>query len=275
MADRAMVDRALWGMRAYGVLAWMWIRVSMTYRASFVMLTLGQFLITGHDFLAITVMFATVDALGGFSLAEVAFLYGGAGLCLGLADLILGNIERLGKIRLGTFDAMMIRPVPLFAQMASDAFALRRLGRITQATVVLVWSLVVLDVDWTLGRALTVPYLVVFGTAIFVSLFTLGAAFQFWTTDGSEAANAFTYGGNTLTQYPLAIYPVEVVRAVTFIVPLAFVNWYPALYVLGVDDPFDLPAAFQVASPVVAALFVAVAALTWRTALRHYRSTGS
>lgn len=276
MADRAMVDRALWGMRAYGVLAWMWIRVSMTYRASFVMLTLGQFLITGLDFLAITVMFSTVDALGGFSLAEVAFLYGGAGLCLGLADLILGNIERLGqKIRLGTFDAMMIRPVPLFAQMASDAFALRRLGRITQATVVLVWSLVVLDVDWTLGRALTVPYLVVFGTAIFVSFFTLGAAFQFWTTDGSEAANAFTYGGNTLAQYPLTIYPTEVVKALTFIVPIAFVNWYPSLYILGRPDPLGLPAATRFASPVAALAIGALAAWAWHSGVRRYRSTGS
>jgi ABC-2 type transport system permease protein len=73
----------------------------------------------------------------------------------------------------------------------------------------------------------------------------------------------------------LAIYPVEVVRGVTFILPLAFVNWYPALYVLGVEDPFGFPDWFRLASPVVAALFVGAAALGWRVALRHYRSTGS
>ena len=271
-----MVDRIAWGLRAYALLAWTWIRVSMSYRASFVMLTLGQFLVTGLDFLGIVIMFTTVEALGGFSLAEIGFLYGGAGLCLGLADLILGNIERLGqRIRLGTFDAMMIRPMPLFAQMAADEFALRRLGRVTQATIVLVWSLVILDVDWTLGRALTVPYLIVFGTAIFVSLFTLGAAFQFWTTDGSEAANAFTYGGNTLAQYPLTIYPAEAVKALTFLVPLAFVNWYPSLFILGRQDPLRLPTAMQFASPVAALALGALAALAWHGGVRRYRSTGS
>jgi ABC-2 type transport system permease protein len=269
-------ENVLWGARAYLLLAGAWIRVSMVYRTSFVMLTLGQFLITGLDFVAILVMFANVDALGGFGLAEIAFLYGGSGLCLGLADLLLGNIERLGtRIRMGTFDAMMVRPVPLYAQSCADEFALRRLGRITQAAVVFVWSILLLDVDWSPGRVAMLPYLLVFGTLIFVALFTLGAAFQFWTTDGSEAANAFTYGGNTLTQYPLTIYPAEAVKALTFLVPVAFVNWYPSLYILDRPDPFGLPAVMQFASPVAALVLCLLAALAWRTGVRRYRSTGS
>jgi len=261
---------------AYGLLARMWIRVSMTYRASFAILTLGQFLITGLDFLAIMIMFATVDALGGFTLEEVAFLYGGSALCLGLADLLLGNIERLGaRIRTGTFDAMLIRPVPVYVQMCADEFALRRLGRITQAILVFGWSLVVVDVDWDASRVAMVPYLVVFGTLIFLAIFTVGAAVQFWTTDASEVANAFTYGGMTLAQYPMTIYPTEAVRALTFLIPLTFVNWYPSLYILERDDPLGLPSAVQFASPIAAAILCAVAALAWRAGVGHYRSTGS
>ncbi len=271
-----MVERLVWGLRAYVLLSWTWVRVSMSYRASFVMLALGQFLVTGLDFAAILVMFSTVDALGGFSLPEVAFLYGGAGLCLGLADLLLGNIERLGqRIRLGTLDAMMTRPVPLFAQVAADEFALRRLGRITQSSLVLAWSITVLDLDWTPATVLTVPYLVLFGTAIFLAVFTLGAAFQFWTTDGSEAANAFTYGGNTLAQYPLTIYPAQAVKALTFLVPLAFVNWYPSLFILGREDPLGLPTVTQFASPLAALVLGGLAAWAWRSGVRRYRSTGS
>ena len=275
MAD-TLVARTLWGLRAYGILAAAWVRVSMTYRASFVMLTLGQFLITLLDFVAIVILFTNVDALGGFGLAEIAFLYGGTSLCLGLADLVLGNIERLGtKIRLGTFDAMMVRPVPLFAQVCADDFALRRLGRITQAAVVLTLAAVVVDVDWTWLRAAMVPYLIVCGTGIFLAIFTLGAALQFWTTDGSEAANAFTYGGSTVTQYPLTIYPTELVKALTFVIPVAMVNWYPTLYILGRPDPFGFPDALQFASPLAVLGLGLLAALAWRTGVRRYRSTGS
>ena len=216
----------------------MWIRVSMTYRTSFVILTVGQFLITGLDFVAIVIMFTNVDVLGGYSLAEIGFLYGASSLALGIADLVLGNIERLGtSIRMGTFDAMMIRPVPVFAQMCADDFALRRLGRITQAAVVFGWAIAHTDIAWTPARLAMMPAMVAFGTLIFLGIFTLGAAFQFWTNDASEVANAFTYGGNTVTQFPLTIYPFDAIKALTFIVPVGFVNWYPSLFILGRPDP--------------------------------------
>jgi ABC-2 type transport system permease protein len=268
--------RLSWSLRAYLLLAWMWIRVSMTYRTSFVILTIGQFLITGLDFVAILVMFSSVDALGGFNLHEIAFLYGGSALCLGIADLLLGNIERLGlRIRMGTFDAMLVRPIPVYVQMCADDFALRRLGRITQAALVFCWAVLTLELDWTPARVAMVPYLVVFGSAIFLAIFTLGAAVQFWTADASELANSFTYGGSTLAQFPMTIYPVEAVKALTFIVPITFVNWYPSLYILGKEDPLGLPAVVQLASPLAALLLGCVAALAWRAGVRRYRSTGS
>jgi ABC-2 type transport system permease protein len=272
----AIPQRLSWSVRAYFMLAWMWIRVSMTYRTSFAILTLGQFLITGLDFAAIVVMFSAVDVLGGFDLHEIAFLYGGSALCLGIADLILGNIERLGlRIRMGTFDAMLVRPISVYIQMCADDFALRRLGRISQAAVVFAWAVLTLDLDWTATRVAMVPYLVVFGSAIFVAIFTLGAAIQFWTADSSELANSFTYGGSTLAHFPMTIYPVEAVKALTFVIPITFVNWYPSLYILGKDDPLGLPEIVQFASPLAALLLGLAAAVVWRAGVRRYRSTGS
>jgi ABC-2 type transport system permease protein len=117
--------------------------------------------------------------------------------------------------------------------------------------------------------------MVVSGTAIFGALFVVGAAFQFVSMDGSEAANAFTYGGNAITQYPLTIYPSELVKGLTFLVPVAFVNWYPALFILGRPDPFRLPTALQFSSPIAALLLCAVAGFAWHSGVRRYRSTGS
>jgi ABC-2 type transport system permease protein len=221
-------------------------------------------------------MFASVDILGGFSLPEIAFLYAGSALCLGVADLVVGNIERLGlRIRMGTFDGMLVRPVPAFVQVCADEFAVRRLGRIAQGLGVFVWALTQLDIDWTPARLAMAPYLVLCGSTIFIGVFTIGAAVQFWTADASELANSFTYGGSTLAQFPMTIYPREAVKALTFVIPITFVNWYPSLYILGRHDPLGLPTAVQFASPVAAAATIALAALVWRTGVRRYRSTGS
>jgi ABC-2 type transport system permease protein len=264
------------GIRAYWWIVAMWVRSTMAYRTSFVMLTLGQFAGIGLEFVGIYIMFMHTDQLGGFSLAEVAFLYGTSGLAIGLADLLLGSIERIGnRIRDGSLDVMLVRPVSAFAQAAADQFALRRLGRIVQAAIVLTWSIWTLDIDWTWDRILMVPLMLVCGGVIFAGIFVLGAAFQFAAGDAAEVAFAFTYGGNFLTQYPPTIFARELVRTATFVVPLAFVNWMPAMHVLGHDDPLGLPAYADFASPVAALLVACVAALAWRTALRSYRSTGS
>ena len=42
-------------------------------------------------------------------------------------------------------------------------------------------------------------------------------------------------------QYPMTIFPRELVRSLTYLLPLAFVNWYPCLFLLGRTDPFGLP----------------------------------
>ncbi|KUL35703.1 transporter [Streptomyces sp. NRRL F-4489] len=279
MADRhpgARLDALRYGLSGYGLLARMWTRSALAYRASFALMTLGNFAASGLDFLAIRMMFAHVPALGGYSLPEVAFLYGTCSLALGLADLLVGSLERLGaRIRDGTLDTLLLRPAPVWAQLAADRFAPRRLGRAVQGLLVLGWSLGSLDVDWTPGRVLMVPLMAVCGAVIFGAVFTAGAAFQFWAQDAAELQNSLTYGGTALLRYPPTVFARDLVRAVTFLVPLAFVNWLPALWVLGRPYPLGLPGWTAFLSPAVAALAAALAALAWRHGLRAYRSTGT
>ncbi|MGW6733393.1 ABC transporter permease [Streptomyces sp. NPDC055013] len=254
----------------------MWIRSAMTYRASFVVTVVGNLLVTGLDFVAILLMFSQVDSLGGWSLPEVAFLYGLSATAFGIADLTFGSMDVLGgRMRDGSFDTLLVRPVPVLAQVAADHFALRRLGRITQGALVLGWGLLAVDVDWTAAKVLLVPVMVVCGGVIFCALFVAGASFQFLAQDAAEVQNAFTYGGTTLLQYPPTVFGTDFVRGVTFVLPLAFVNWVPASYVLERPYPLGLPQWAAFASPLVAAVCCALAGLAWRAGLRSYRSTGS
>ncbi|MEU2515374.1 ABC transporter permease [Streptomyces syringium] len=254
----------------------MWVRSTMAYRASFVIMVVGNFLTSGLDFVAILLMFSHIDALGGFSLPEIALLYGATSTSFGLVDLFLGNAERVGRrVRDGTLDTLLVRPVPVLAQIAADRFALRRLGRITQGLVVLVWGLTRADVAWTPVDVLLVPVMLISGAGIFAALFVTGAAFQFWANDASQAQNSFTYGGRTLLQYPPTVFSQDLVRGVTFVVPLAFVNWLPALRILGREDPLGLPGWVDFCGPAVALVMIALSGLAWRAGLRSYRSTGS
>jgi ABC-2 type transport system permease protein len=143
----------------------------------------------------------------------------------------------------------------------------------TQAAVVFTWAATY--VDWTPARAGVAVMMVASGGAIFFGLFVMFSCVQFLTKDATEFANAFTYGGATLTQYPLTIFPKELTRSLTFVIPVAFVNWYPCLYLLGRDDPFGLPGWLQLCSPLAGLAMVGASLLVWRAGVRRYTSTGS
>ncbi|MFE0257880.1 ABC transporter permease [Streptomyces sp. NPDC059010] len=254
----------------------MWVRSSMTYRTSFAITLIGNLTMTGMDFVGILLMFSQVDTLGGWSLPEVAFLYGLSVTAFGIADLALGSMDVLGaRMRDGSFDTLLVRPAPVLVQVGADRFALRRLGRIVQGGLVLGWALMSVDVDWTAAKVLLLPVMVISGAAIFSAVFVAGAAFQIYAQDAAEVQNAFTYGGTTLLQYPPTVFGKDLVRGVTFVLPLAFVNWVPAAHVLGRPYPIALPQWTVCAPPLVAAACCALAGLAWRTGLRSYRSTGS
>lgn len=258
----------------YARIARMWIRASLAYPLSFALLTLSSLVMTALDFVGIWLMFHTVDHLGDFDLREIALLYGASGLGIGVADMLIGSVEQLGQhVRTGSLDTMLLRPVPLLVQVCADRFALRRLGRISQATVVFAWGAGI--VDWTPGRILVALGMVAGAILLYFGLFVGFSCIQFWTQDATEFANAFTYGGNTITQYPLSIYPQAVVRSLTFVLPIAFVSWYPCLTLLGRTDPWGTPGWFGWLTLPVGVVCMAAAGALWRSGVRHYTSTGS
>jgi ABC-2 type transport system permease protein len=136
-------------------------------------------------------------------------------------------------------------------------------------------SVTALNVRWTGGRIVLVPLMIAGGALIAGSLITAGCALLFVAPDASLAVSATRQGAGLITQYPMTIYSRHLMILMTCIVPVGFVNWQPALYILSRPDPLGLPAAARFLAPVVAMVSVAGAAWAWRSGIRHYRSTGS
>lgn len=246
------------------------------YPVSLALFTLTACVAVGAELAAVFFVFAHAGRIAGFGIQEALLFYGLAGVSFRSADFLMGSVERLGAhIRDGTFDTMLIRPVSPLVQLATDEFSPRRLGNILPAAVALGYALTRDGIDWTPARVAVLPLLIVSGMVICGSVWTIGACVQFFVAEAREVANSVTYGGQALTEYPLAIYGRGVVRAVTYVVPLAFVSWQPGLYLLGRADPLGMPPVLRYAAPVVAVVLAAVAVLAWRSGLRHYESTGS
>jgi ABC-2 type transport system permease protein len=252
------------------------IRADWQYRTSFLLFFAGQVLVAGADFAAIAVIFSSVNAIDGWSASQVAFLFGMSGLSFGLGDLFISQVEHASThIKAGTFDQFLIRPIGTMWQLSGAEFATRRLGRSIQPIIVLVIALAVVDVAWTPAHILLVPLTVISGFVIFGAVWVVTSSLSFWTVETQEVASAFTYGGSTLTSYPIDVLGTWLKRIATFIVPLASVVYLPACALFDKPMPFDLPEWVAWTGPAVALIGALIARTVWVTAIRHYRSTGS
>ena len=265
------------GIRLYFRYLGVSIRSQMQYRASFVMLAAGHFLVTGSEVLGIWALFSRFGSLRGWRLAEVALFYGLIHVAFAIADAVGRGFDLFpGMVKSGDFDRLLLRPRSTALQVGSRELTLMRVGRLAQGLVVLLWASAALGLHWSVGRVALAVFAVVGGACLFTGLFVLQATLAFWTTETLEVMNALTYGGTETAQYPLAIYRRWFRRFFTFVVPLACVSYFPGVGVLGREDlAMGSPVWFRWSAPLIGVLFLAVSLQVWRFGVRHYRSTGS
>jgi len=263
-------------LRLYGRYISVSFSSQMQYRASFVMLTLGHFLMTGLEFVGIWALFDRFERLEGWSLPEVALFYGTINMAFALCDATSRGFDIVHTmIRSGEFDRLLLRPRSTVLQLAGQELTLRRIGRFSQGLIILLWAGRSLDVAWSLERLLLLVFAILGGACLFYGLIVLQATLAFWTTESLEIMNTTTYGGVETAQYPLTIYRDWFRRFFTYVIPLACVSYYPALAVLERPDPLGSTYIFQWVAPAVGIGFLAVCLRVWKIGVRHYRSTGS
>ena len=260
--------------RTYFVLTLSDVRSQMQYRASFAMQTLGNFLASCVDFLGIAALFSSFGALQGWSLYEVAVLYGIVNLSFALAEGIGRGFDEFARtIREGNFDRVLLRPRGTLFQVLASRLEISRVGRLLQGAAVLALGLAGLPEPLGLGQGLLLAACVAGGTMLFLGVLFLQAAACFWTLESLEVFNILTYGGLQAVAYPLDIYQAWLRNFLLYVVPLGCLNYLPSAVLFGKNLPFPAWSAYL--APLAGAAFLALGALAWRAGVRHYRSSGS
>jgi ABC-2 type transport system permease protein len=252
------------------------IRSQAQYRTSFLVEIAGSVLYGIVDTGTVLIMFNVTRTLGGFAFREAFLMAALAGCAFSLADLSVGNIERIRfYVRTGLLDAILVRPLGALPQLLAVDFSPRRVGRLVFTTGLVALATRTAGVHWTLPRAVLVVVTPIAGAVLFGAIFVASATVAFWWIDSGEFSSALTYGGRDFTAYPMTVYQGVFRRVFAYGIGFAFVGYYPALALEGRRDPLGLPAVAGWGGPVVALVACAAAGLLWRYAIRHYRSTGS
>ena len=247
------------------------IRSAMQYKLSFVLLTIGQFLVSFTALLGLWFMMSRFHTVEGFTFPEVLIGFSAVLAAFSIAESVGRAFDLFNRIIAnGEFDRMMLRPRPLIFQVLAAKMELSRMGRLVQSVIMLVYAIPASGIVWTPDKILTLVLMIACGAVVFGCLFLIYASICFFTLEGLEFMNVLTDGGREFGRYPFSIYGKEVLKFLTYVVPLALVQYYPLLYLIGRETN-----PLYMVFPVFCLLFALPAYGLWRIGLRNYKSTGS
>lgn len=247
------------------------LRSTMQYKVSFILMVTGRFLVSFNGILGVYFMLSRFGHVKGYTFGEVLLCFSIIQMDFALAECIGGGFAMFsGIVRQGEFDRILLRPHSAVLQVLGSKFRIDRVGLILQALAMFLYGIIVSPVDWTMGRVITVLFMLVGGTVLFISFFWLRAAFTFFTLEGIEAFNILTYGAKEHGKYPVDIYGKKMLQVCTYIIPYTLIQYYPLQYLLGRTERW-----YYGLYPLGVTGTVLVCYMAWRFGMRHYQSAGS
>ncbi|WP_195575608.1 ABC transporter permease [Paenibacillus sp. 1001270B_150601_E10] len=248
------------------------LKSQLQYRASFIMLTIGQCFTPLTSLAAMYFLFERFGQIKGWTYHEVALCFAVTYIAFSITECFARGFDTFSSlVRDGEFDRLLLRPRSTVLQVLGSKFEFSRIGRLGFSIGLLIWAMLQMPTPWTTMKLATLILMIAGGIIIYLSIFIMAATLSFWTIQGIEIVNVLTDGGREMTQYPLSIYHKNIRRFFTFIIPFACVNYLPLMVL--VDHKEAQP--FYSLLPLVSVLLLIPSIWLWRFGVRHYRSTGS
>lgn len=263
------------GVRIYFHMVGASIRAQLQYRYAFVMNILGWAMSYVGTAVTTWVMLYSFQALEGWTFWELIFLFALSVLSWGVCVIFFFHFRSLDQYILnGTFDRFLVRPVHPFFHFMAMKFDVGAFGQILFSVIAVWLAYDKLDLHWQLWKWVLLGGAVIGGTLIQGGTLVLISAIAFWTTRSERLYWVIMFPAKSLLNYPLTIYPRLVQWVVTFILPFAFVNYLPALFLLDKKQTAYSP-YWGFLSPLVGAVFFWLSWRFWIMGLNRYQSAGS
>lgn len=250
------------------------VRTHMEYRGALVIGWIAQAIGYAGTYASIALIITRFDNLGGWVWPEMALLlsFHLLAYALGASLSFVQFRDMEEKVRLGTIDALLVRPIGLWTYLAFSGLNIEYGGHIALAIGLMIWATANLSLDWSVALALYFLAALISAAMLTAALMTMiGATALVWVR--SRHLFSIFFGFWELARYPLNIFPWPLqVMMITF-APLGFLAFIPAAVVL--DKPVPILGDWAgPASLAIGPLFVLIAMLHWRHCLRNYQGAG-
>ena len=258
-------------MRLYIKYLKMHLKSALQYKKSFILSLLSQIFVFFTYYFIIIALFSKFSNIKGFTVYEVLLTFSVIQLGYSLCESFLRGLDQFDDLIInGEYDRILLKPRSELLQVLGYRIEYSRLMKTIQAIIMLVISLINLNVTWNIYKIITLILMVSSSILIFASILLLMSSYCFITVQGLEVRNLFLDGGKELAQYPIGIFKKGFAFIFTFVIPFAFVNYYPLLYILDRTNK-----GIYIFSPLMVLPFVIISYMSFKLLSKKYISTGS
>lgn len=246
------------------------------YKVDAILRSLAVFLREATGIIVIYFTLLKFDALNGWDQRELLFLYSFLFVTYGVLIVFFTGLRDFSRyIHSGKFDRFMLRPRGLLFQVItndSDWFA--AIGHGGLGIVLFIISANAAGIRWNMGTVVYYLFALAGGVLIQGAIFLILASLQFYLIKTNTLKAIFYQNMRKFAGYPISIYHKAIQYIMIYVVPFAFVNYFPAQFLLRKED-MSYPAVYMYAAPLVGIAMFLAAYGFWRVSVRFYKSTGN
>lgn len=247
------------------------LKSKMSYRADFVISNIGMIVSNLVGFVTFYILFQNFPSINGWTMYEMLFLYGFSLIALTPVQCFFDNNWNLRyAVKTGDFIKYCFRPINIFFYYISEVFDVKGLGQLAfgLGTLVFAWRHLAIPVTPVI-IAQTVLFLIA-ASLFMIAIMNFAAATCFWIQN-SGYIMVIMFRFKDFAKYPASIFNSIFRIVFTFVIPIAFIAYYPALVVL---RPDSVPLLSWL-SPLIGLAFFYLSYKFWVLGARKYDGTGS
>jgi ABC-2 type transport system permease protein len=248
-----------------------YMKTKLTYRADLWLEIISDLLFQGMNLFFILVVFLHTQSLGGWSEAQILFIYGYFMIPYGVFTCFfnLWNFADRYIVK-GEMDRVLTRPAHNLVQLILENMDPTSLVGSLVGAIIMGFAWAQLGLPIHVLDILVFLLLLLGSVMVYAGVYMVLTAISFFI-DAPTGVVPLVYNIQSYGRYPVKIYNKVIQVILTWILPFAFVGFYPAAYFLDADNW----GAFAFITPLIGIVFFTGALFFWNYGVKKYRGAGS
>ncbi len=219
----------------------------------------------------------TFKHINGWKPDELLFLFSLIFLSYGILIIFFTGLRDFDRsVHDGGFDRILLRPRGLLFQViSSNADWFAAIGHGGLGITLFLLSASRIGISWNITTVLYYIAALTGGVLIQGAVFLALASLSFYLIKSNNIKEIFYWNMRRFANYPISIFPKLIQYLMIYVMPFAFVNYFPAQFLLRKEDMHSYPQIFMYITPLVGGFLYFLAYLFWKSSLKHYKSTGN